>query len=186
MGTSLDRLKNLEEASKRESEAIAKMHRSVLEELRQKLLDLQSGVLSSISNDMASFREGLSQSASGNRTAFKTELDRSVGEAQRWSRRGLALWSWSGWLLIVWSLLLILGIGATHYVSGLARETWDEYARAKAEAAQLEASRTVVTMDQRRYVRIDPAATFTGMDGHTYARVQQATNGSWYVLLGER
>lgn len=116
MGNLSDRLKQFEETSTSELEAFAKAHQSVLDALRQKLLGLQSGALSSIEADIQSFHESVRQSAERSRNALKAELERSASEAQDWSRRGLKLWTWSGGVLIAWLLLLIGASGWTLYL----------------------------------------------------------------------
>jgi hypothetical protein len=160
-----DRLKQFEQTTKSEQEAIETMLRDGLNELSGKLSGLQDDARNNIESDTRTFIETVRENLSKTREAIAKEMLASLDEAQTWNRRGATVWAKSGWLLIVWVLALILASAWSAYL-------WREIPRLQArwnaltESYQKQSTeldilaRHRVQMhedaDKKLWVRVDP------------------------------
>jgi hypothetical protein len=148
-----DHLRQLEETTKNESEAIERIYRNELETLRARLSAMHKDAADAIRSDMDRTRGEITREI----RSWHEELSRGVIEAKRSSIRAALLKP-----VIVWAgILTVLGT-ATWYVTGDTRKAWTEYQTAKGEIERLEASRTTFEVDGKSYVRVDPAGVFQG------------------------
>jgi hypothetical protein len=142
-----DRLRQLEETTKSESEAIATLHRNALEELRSELGSLQQSALDSIKSDM-------------------DRASRVAGQiAGRWEKHLLAIqvsaFLTAKWVLLgPWIILAILYVSVPTLLAWRAREEWSEEQRQSVVNSWLTAHGLAVREETGRYwVLIDPKVT---------------------------
>jgi hypothetical protein len=161
-----DRLKQFEQTTKSEQEAIETMLREGLNELSGKLSGLQADARSGIENDTRAFIETVRSHLNKTREAIAKEMLASIEVAEKWNRHGATVWAKSGGLLIVWLLALILASAWSAY---LWREIpklqarWSELTEAyPKEAHELEAlakHRVRIIEDSGKvWVQVDPKA----------------------------
>lgn len=137
-----DRLKQFQETSKSEHEAIERMLQSAFDELRSKLTALQQGAQSTIESDTRKFLEDVSRSLDASRTAFERQAHRQAAEARTWSDRVMVVWSSTGLAMIVWLLLLIGGTVWSVYLSRAIPQLRGEVQSYEEEKATYELLRT--------------------------------------------
>jgi hypothetical protein len=139
-----DRLRQLEETTRSESEAIGTLHRNALEELRSELGALQQSALDSIKSDMDRASREAGQIASG----WEKHLLAMQGSAFR-TAKWVLLWPWI--------ILAILYVSVPTILAWRAREGWSEEQRQSVVNAWLTAHGLAVREESGRYwVLIDP------------------------------
>jgi hypothetical protein len=152
-----DRLRQLEETTRSESEAITTLHRNALEELRSELGFLQQSALDSIRNDME-------------RAA---RVAREI--ASRWEMHLLDMQEGAflaaKWILLgPWIILVILYLSVPTLLAWRARTEWSEEQRQSIVNAWLTAHGVALREEAgRSWVMIDPKVAFRKSKTVTWA-----------------
>jgi hypothetical protein len=157
-----DRLRQLEETTRSESEAIATLHRNALEELRSELGSLQQSALDSIRSDM-------------DRAGTVAREIASTWEKQLLAMQESALWAAKWVLLWPWIILAILSVSVPTILAWRARDGWSEEQRQSVVNAWLTAHSLAVREETGRYwVLIDPKVALRKNHTVTWAALPSA------------